>query len=100
MIVVSGTITIDPANNARMTELVGVLVPPTRDESGNLEYTYSLSQSTPGEWRVFEEWESQDALDTHFGTPHMAEFMGAMGELGVTGVDLSRYEVSDKSKLM
>jgi quinol monooxygenase YgiN len=100
MIVVSGTINIDPANNARMTELVGELVPPTRQEDGNLEYTYSLSQSNPGEWRVFEEWETEEALNNHMATPHMATFIGAMGDLGVSGVDISRYEVSEKSKLM
>ena len=100
MIVVSGTITIDPANNARMTELVGELVPPTRQESGNLEYTYSLSQTVPGEWRVFEEWENKESLDAHMGTPHMATFIGAMGELGVSAVDISTYAVSEKAKLM
>jgi quinol monooxygenase YgiN len=25
-----------------------------------------------------EEWESQDALDRHFATPHIAEFMAAV----------------------
>ena len=59
MIVVSGTITIDPANNGRMTELIETLVAPTREEAGNSEYSYWLSQTEPGVWRVFEEWDSE-----------------------------------------
>src|SRR5262245_48602075 len=100
MIVVSGTITIDPANNGRMTEAVAALVPPTREEDGNSEYSYWLSQTEAGVWRVFEEWESEDALNAHMGSAHMATFIGAMGELGVSGVDIARYEVTEKSKLM
>ena len=33
-------------------------------------------------------------------SPHMAEFMGAAGSLGITGADIQRYDVSAKSKLM
>lgn len=100
MIVVSGTIDIDPANADRCEELTSALVAETRKESGNLVYEYRRSHSDPGSWRVFEEWEDQAALDAHMGTPHMAAFMGAAAELGITGIDIQRYEVSDKSKLM
>lgn len=100
MIVVSGTIQIDPANTGRMKELVAELVPPTRAEAGNEAYSYWQSPTEEGLWHVFEEWADEDALGAHFGQPHMAAFMGAMGELGVTGVDIQRYDVTAKNKLM
>jgi quinol monooxygenase YgiN len=49
---------------------------------------------------VFEEWEDRESIDAHMGTPHMAAFIGSMGDLGVTAVDISTYAVSEKAKLM
>lgn len=100
MIVVSGTITIDPSNADRCEELTAVLVAATRQEPGNLAYEYTRSHSEPGSWRVFEEWQDEAALNEHMASPHMAEFMGAAAELGITGVDIQRYDVAEKSKLM
>ncbi|HKY14568.1 MAG TPA: putative quinol monooxygenase [Microthrixaceae bacterium] len=100
MIVVSGTITIDPAKHDRMVELLSALVPATQAEAGNVTYGFYQGPEGGGEWRIFEEWESEDALNAHMVSPHMAEFMGSMGDVGVTGAELSRYDVSAKSKLM
>jgi quinol monooxygenase YgiN len=49
---------------------------------------------------VFEEYVDNDALTSHFSSPHMAEFMGCLGGVGITESALHKYEVSDKSKLM
>jgi quinol monooxygenase YgiN len=100
MIVVAGTIVIDPANNERMSSLVATLVPATLAEDGNADYGFWQSPSDAGTWHVFEEWNDEDALNGHFATPHMGEFMGAMGDLGVTSVDIQRYDVTAKSKMM
>ena len=100
MIVVAGTITIDPANNGRLEELLHELIPATRAEVGNVDYGFWRSLGEPGGWHIFEEWKDEDALNEHMGSAHMAAFIGAMGDLGVTQVDLQRYEISGKSKLM
>ncbi len=100
MIVCSGIITIDPAKAPLMTELTAGLMIATQAEDGNLTYEYSHSPSDPGRWRVFEEWESDDAITAHMATAHMAEFIGRMGDVGVTGASIDKYEVSAKSKLM
>lgn len=72
----------------------------TRTEEGNLEYAFWADLSTSGRFRVFEQWADQAAIDAHFVTPHMAEFMGGIGGLGITETEIIRYEVSDESKLM
>lgn len=100
MLIVSGTITLDPANHDRAIEAVGPLVEATLAEEGNLTYGFWPHPSERGLFRVYEEWADQDSLDAHFATPHMAEFMGAMAELGVTGTDLVRHEVTASTKLM
>ncbi len=100
MIVISGTITIDPANTDRMIELTGTLTKATREEPGNEAYEYTQDPTDPGRWRVFEEWKDEDSINAHMGSDHMAAFMGAAGELGITAIDLSRYDVSEKTKFM
>ena len=43
---------------------------------------------------IFEKWQSQEALDAHFATPHMAAFGAALAGLGVTGMDVKKYIVT------
>ena len=100
MIVVSGTITIDPANNDQMVELLNALIPATLEEDGCESYGMYHDQRSPGSWRVFEEWASEDALNAHMGAEHMATFMAGAGALGITGTSIDKYEVSDKTKFM
>lgn len=100
MLIVSGTITLDPANHDRALEAMAPLVEATLAEVGNVTYGFWAHPSEPGHFRIHEEWVDQEALDTHMATPHMAEFMGAMGGLGVTGTELVCHEVASSSKLM
>jgi quinol monooxygenase YgiN len=100
MIVVSGFLSFDPANTEAFHEALGALVPTTRAEDGCVSYGFYADPAEPGTYRIFEEWASQEAMDAHMGTAHLAEFMGAMGDFGVTATELYAYAVSDKSRLM
>lgn len=100
MIVVSGTITLDPSNHDEAIELMQTLTEATVAEDGNLSYGFFADLDDRGTFRVFEEWRDQAALDNHFGEPHMASFMAGLGELGVTGTSIVKYDVSESSKLM
>lgn len=100
MLIVSGKIELDPANHDMFVELTGPLVEATLAEEGNVDYGFWAHPTQPGVFRVHEEWADQAALDTHMATPHMAEFLGAMAGVGVTGTELICHEVSDSTKLM
>ncbi len=100
MIVVSGVMKLDPANHDKFAEVGAKVAAASLAEEGCSAYGWWSDPATPGVFRVFEEWADQAAIDTHFATPHMAEFMGAMGGVGITEAEIHKYEVSDKSKLM
>ncbi len=100
MIVISGTLTLDPAKIDEFMEAAHRLEELTRAEAGCGSYGYWPSHDQPGTVLVFEEWADEDALNAHIGSAHMAEFMGAAGGFGITGLDLQRYDVSDKTKFM
>ena len=100
MLIVSGTISFDPANADRFWALAAPLVEATLAESGCITYGFWADATDPGRVRAYEEWESTDAIGEHFATPHMAEFMAGMGEVGVTEIDLHQHVVSESTKLM
>jgi quinol monooxygenase YgiN len=100
MIVISGTIVIDPAHLDAATAAVAELEKATHEEPGNNQYVFTLSHSAPGTLHVFEEWADEDALNAHMASEHMAAFLGAAGGFGISATDISRYDVSDKTKFM
>lgn len=100
MIIVSGTISFDPSKADRFHELAAPLVSATLAEPGCITYGFWADPADPGTVRAYEEWESGEAIAEHMGTDHMAAFLGAMGEVGVTGAQLMQHEVAETTQLM
>ena len=100
MLVVAGTILIDPAKRVEAEAAFEKMRKATLKESGCLEYQAYFGRTDPGLLFLFEKWESEDALDVHFSTPHMAEFGGAMAGFGVRGTDVKKYEVTKETQAM
>jgi quinol monooxygenase YgiN len=99
MIVVSGVITVDPANHDQMVSAGRAVAEASRAEPGCHEYGFWADPDHLGRFRVFEEWESQQALEEHFATSHFADFGAALGDLGVTGMEVNRYVDPEKRDL-
>ena len=99
MIVIAGEIEIDPTHRDTAVAAAVRMMQATRQESGCISYTFSADLVDPGLFRIFEEWESQEALHAHFAAPHMAEFQKAIAGLGVRGMAIQRYEVSSVGPL-
>jgi quinol monooxygenase YgiN len=99
MIIVSGTLRVDSADIATAMDLGTTMAEASLAEDGCSAYGFWQDPADPGRVRVFEEWASQEALDEHFATPHMGTFMAGLGELSISDMELSKYEVSEKSPL-
>ncbi len=99
MIIVSGTIRIDAADVEAAMALGATMAEASLAEEGCSAYGFWQNPSDPTQARVFEEWASQEALDLHFATPHMADFMAGLGQLTISDMDLHKYEVSGKGPL-
>ena len=100
MIAVFGIININPDKVDLAKEATDALIAETRKEPGNISYEYFHALGDPGRISVFEEWESQEAIDSHMASPHMAAFFGTAGDLEISGVAIDQYEVSEKKKMM
>lgn len=100
MLIVAGTITIDPSRRAALEAAFDKMREATLKEPGCIAYQAYFDRSEPGTLLIFEKWESEDALNAHFVSPHMAEFGKALSGPDVLGSDVRKYAVSSESKLM
>lgn len=100
MLIVAGTIHVDPAKRTQAEAAFDRMREATLKEPGCLEYQAYIDRKDPGTVLIFEKWESDDALRAHFATPHMAEFGAALAQLGVRGSNVKRYDVRGESQLM
>ena len=96
MVVIGGTIRIDPANLDKAVVAAKKMMTETKKEPGCVEYNFSLDLEDKSLVWLFEEWETEEALIKHFETPHMAEFMQALPTLGIQGMDVHRYDATAK----
>ena len=99
MIIIAGTIDIDPAKiDAALADAV-VMMKATHEEEGNLAYVFSADPLVAGRIQLFEKWESADALAAHSASAHMKEFQPKRGGWGVKGADIKKYEIASEGPL-
>jgi quinol monooxygenase YgiN len=96
MLVVAGTITLDPAQRAEAEAAFDEMRAATLAEPGCISYEAYADRTDPGTMFIFERWKSQQDLDAHFATPHMAEFGVALSRCGVKSMDVKKYVVSSE----
>jgi quinol monooxygenase YgiN len=92
MVIVMGTVRLDPAKLAAAKPAMAKMVVASRAEAGCIAYAYAQDLLDPAIMHVAEQWTDRAALTEHFATPHMAEWRGVMGSLGLTGRDLKVFE--------
>src|SRR4051812_10609175 len=63
MLIIAGTLTVDPADRDRFIESRRDTVARARAMNGCLEYAFSADAVDPACVRLFERWESQDDVD-------------------------------------
>ena len=94
MIVIAGHFVLDPSKREQAVAAAREMMSETRKEPGCISYTFSADLEEPGRFRIFEEWESEEALAAHFQAPHMARLQQEMSGLGVREMKVQRYEVA------
>ncbi len=99
MIVVAGTLTYDPADDAGVRAAVTSVAAQTRQEEGNISYEFFADLAGPGRVLVFEEWESDAALQAHFSMPHMLEFRATLKDFDMRSREIIRYVVTETSQI-
>jgi quinol monooxygenase YgiN len=95
MIILAGTVGINPDHVEALKPHALKVLEATRAEPGCIAYTFAMDLEEPGLIRVFEKWRSRADLDAHFKTPHMAEWRAALAGLDIRSRDLVTYQAED-----
>jgi quinol monooxygenase YgiN len=94
MIIVSGVVPIRPEMREAAVQAALEMARATAAEQGCLVYRFYADLEDPCLWRIYEEWETAEALAAHFETPHMALFRQQLPALVAGAGEIWRYEVS------
>jgi quinol monooxygenase YgiN len=78
MIVVIGRAVTDASRRAELIQVGQAVAAASRAEEGCIGYRMYEDTEIENEFVFVEEWDSQEALDTHFRTQHVAQFMAAV----------------------
>ena len=91
MILIAGTVDVDPEQREAALEAGRPHVEATRAQQGCLDYVWSADLLVPGRIYVFERWQSQEALEAHFKGPHYLNMRNTIAGFGLRGADVLKY---------
>ena len=69
------------------------LIEPTRQEEGCIVYELFQNQQDSTDFTFVEEWESQELLDTHLASAHIAEAVSQLNGLLADEPDIRTYKL-------
>ena len=92
-IIIPGTIDMPPENVDAALAAGKPLIEGALSQPGCLDYDWCPEPLHPGRIRVFERWESEEALASHFNNRWYKEMRDAIGQFGIIKADTAKYRV-------
>jgi len=99
MIVVSGMIEIDGADVETAKKAILTMMHETAKEDGCIIYRFAQDVEFPAQFRMYEEWQTKDALKVHSASDHMKDFIAALGNLKLVSRDVKMFEAGESRAL-
>lgn len=99
MIVVVGRVRTDALRREELIRIGQTVAAASRGEAGCLSYRLYEDTEVENEFVFVEEWESSDALQRHFATPHIDEFMAAIPATLVAPPDVKFHTIAGSMDL-
>ena len=93
MLVLAGSVRIDPAKRNDVVEATIEVMQETRKQPGCISFVFSADLEDPGVLHVFQEWETPEALNRHLTAPRVEAVRLRLGSLGVREIAVQRYLV-------
>jgi len=99
MIVVVGRVKSDEGKREELVRIGQAVAAASRKEAGCISYRVYEDTELANEFVFVEEWESREALQRHFATPHIAEFMRAIPATVVGPPDVKFHTIASTMDL-
>lgn len=93
MIIVKGAIPVMADRRDEALELISHLARRSRTERGCLDYDVCVRLDQPNTVVLFQQWRDIDALERHFASGHVEEFIDTITDLIEGDVESIRFEV-------
>ncbi len=77
---VVAVLTAKPGSETIVGDALKALADHSKHDHGCLTYELYASESAPGTFITVEKWESQEAIDAHMASSHMADVITTAGE--------------------
>lgn len=92
-IIISGTVDLPPEKLEAALAAAKPLIEGALTEPGCLDYDWCPDPLNPGRLRVFERWESEEALAFHFENEWYLRMRETLGSFGLLGASTAKYRV-------
>ena len=93
MIIIHGSFPIKSEGREEAIKKMQDMARFSRQESGCITYEFYVGLSNPNLVLLFQEWSSVEALESHWETDHMKNFLGQLPAILDGEVATRRYEV-------
>lgn len=90
-ILIAGTVDVDPAQRDAALEAGIPHMEATRAWPGCLDYVWSADLLIPGRIYVYERWQDEASLASHFEGPHYLAMRNTIGAHGLRAADVAKY---------
>lgn len=90
---------VHPEDAEAFRTLAAPMMQATRAEAGCIEYTFSRAIDEPRRFMLTERWQDAAALQSHFATSHMREFLNAARALRIERREAMRYTIASAAAL-
>jgi quinol monooxygenase YgiN len=99
MIVVVGRVRTDADKRAELVRIGQAVAAASREEPGCISYRLYEDTELDNDFVFVEEWESSEALQQHFATTHVADFMRAIPDTIVAPPDVKFHTIESSMDL-
>lgn len=99
MILIHGTARLRAGARDAFVEAARPMIAASRAEDGCHAYRYAFDLTDPELVSFHEEWESDEALQAHYATAHLATFGAALGDLLAERPTIQRSVVTETGPL-
>ena len=99
MLVVHAAFPIAAEHHERATELIRELAEDSRKEEGIIEYRVATDVDDENLFRFFEQYEDEEAVESHTQTDHYQEFEAALPDLLSGEPEILRFDINSVSEL-
>ena len=93
MIIIAGTVEIDPEKREAALTAGRELEAATRRQEGCLDYVWTIDGLSPSTIYVYERWASEAALAAHFAGPNYNGMRAILGSFGLRGANVAKHRV-------